>query len=103
MNEIMLVYITMPDEKEAVTLATSLLEKRLAACITMTTGKSMYWWHGKIMDENERLLFVKTTPALIDQLQKEVLAQHPHDIPCIITMPCATHEEFSSYVAQETK
>ena len=61
MSEIVMVYITMPSEEKAKEIVRTLLEKHLIACATMMPCKSMYWWEGKIQDDQELIVFAKTT------------------------------------------
>ena len=61
-NEVMnmsLVYITCRDNSEAEKISRHLLERRLIACANILPVKSLYWWDGRIVDENEVVIFAK--------------------------------------------
>ena len=46
---------------EAESLARALLERRLVACVNIVPGiRSLYWWQGKLEDDGESLLVLKT-------------------------------------------
>ncbi len=63
-----LVYITCKDEEEAVRISKHLLNKRLIACSNMHPIRSMYWWKGKIEDENEVAIIAKTLGKNYDKI-----------------------------------
>jgi len=59
------VLVTTPDADTAARLARTLVEERLAACGNLVPGvRSIYRWEGKVCDEAEVLLILKTTAAL---------------------------------------
>jgi len=63
-------------------LARELVDARLAACVNIIPGvESIYRWEGTIAEEGEKLLLIKTTDERVDELQKQLLARHPYDVP----------------------
>lgn len=77
-----LVLITVPDEDTARKLARSLVEERLAACVNVVGGlTSIYRWEGKVHEDAELLLLVKTTAAALPELEARVQALHPYSVP----------------------
>ena len=76
---------TVPDEEEGQKLARQLVMARLAACVTISAASnSYYWWQGKISEEKEYILFIKTQDSLFPELEKKLLQIHPYDVPEII-------------------
>ena len=58
-----LVVTQMPDRASALTLARSLVESRLAACVSIGAPvESLYHWRGKIETAQEVPVVVKTHP-----------------------------------------
>jgi len=52
----MLVYITTPTDAEAAKIGRALVEERLAACVNLIPAMhSIYWWEGKIEEDEEAL------------------------------------------------
>ncbi len=50
----LLVYVTVPDEREALTLARMLVEARLAAGVNVLPGaRSVYRWQGAVREAGE--------------------------------------------------
>lgn len=83
-----LVYVTAPDEETAIGLARLLLNRRLCGCVNVVPGlRSLYWWEGKLADEAEALLTVKTLPSLVDEVVRAVREAHPYSVPAILVLP----------------
>ena len=88
MSDYGVVFITAASPEEAETIATSLLEKKLAACVNIISAvQSVYWWEGKICREQEVFLLAKTKTHLFPRLASEVKALHSYKVPEIIMLP----------------
>jgi len=87
-SEEIVVYITAPNEDEAVNIAKALVESRLAACVNIVKNiRSIYSWKGKVEDASEVLMIVKTRKALFDKLSNTVMDLHSYDVPEVIAIP----------------
>jgi len=83
-----IVLITTSDEVEAVRIARALVEARLAGCVNIIKDiRSIYNWQGKVEDENEVLMVVKTRESLFDPLMEKVKELHSYTVPEIIALP----------------
>jgi len=81
----MAVLITAPKEEEAVNIAKTLVEEKLAGCINIIRNvRSIYFWQGKIEDDSEVLMIVKTKADLFDKLSERVKSLHSYTVPEII-------------------
>ena len=79
------VVITTPDKEEAVKIVRSLLKERLIACSNILGPvSSLFWWQGKIEEENEFLVFMKSRKSLFERISKRVTELHSYDLPEII-------------------
>jgi periplasmic divalent cation tolerance protein len=78
-----MVYVTCKDEAEARKISLHLLEKRFVACANMFPIKSLYWWKGKIEDDSEAILIMKTQENHKEELIKTIKEMHSYDVPCI--------------------
>jgi len=76
------VYVTAPPERAAA-LARTLVEERLAACVNRVPCDSTHRWDGEIHEDEEAILFVKTTEDRYPDLRARVQELHPDDVPCI--------------------
>ncbi len=82
------VYITAPNEDEAARIAKALVEARLAGCVNIIRNiRSIYNWQGRIEDEPEVLMVVKTQKSLFEELSKKVRELHSYSVPEIIALP----------------
>jgi len=87
-TEEVVVFITAPDEEGAVRIARALVEARLAACVNIIGSvRSIYTWQGKIEDDTEVLLIVKTRGELFEPLSAKVRELHSYSVPEIIALP----------------
>lgn len=87
-SDFLVVFLTCPSEEEASRIAHFLVENRLAACINITSPiRSIYRWEGKIFDEKEYLLIIKTKSQSFEELEKEIKSLHSYTNPEIIGLP----------------
>ncbi|MEO6260249.1 MAG: divalent-cation tolerance protein CutA [Thermoanaerobaculia bacterium] len=77
-----LVLTTVHAAFDAAALARELVEMRLAACVNILPGfRSIYRWEGKVEEEGEQLLLIKTAEGRVDELRRQLLTRHPYDLP----------------------
>jgi periplasmic divalent cation tolerance protein len=97
MPEFIAVLVTCGSEEEALKIAHSLVDERLAACVNLISPvRSFYRWEGKIWDEKEWILIIKTQRRRFEQLEKKVKSLHSYSVPEIISLPIV--EGSSSYL-----
>jgi periplasmic divalent cation tolerance protein len=90
LSDFIVVFVTCGSEEEALKIAHALVEERLAACANMISPlRSIYRWEGKICDEKEWLLLIKTRQSRFEDLAKRVKALHSYSVPEIIALPIA--------------
>ncbi len=98
-----LLYCPVPNIETGRMLAKGLLEKKLCACVNILPQvTSLYPWEGKIVEEVEAVLLIKTTEerakAVSDWLEKH----HPYEIPAILTISLDdAHQPFVNWVKSE--
>lgn len=105
MTEYIVVLITAPKEEDAVKIAKALVESRLAACANIVKNvRSIYRWEGKIEDDSEVLMIVKTKKSLFDKLSKKVKELHEYSVPEVIALPLtAGSEDYLNWLQEETE
>ena len=76
-----------PDQAESV--ARALLERHLVACVNIVPGaRSLYWWQGKLEDERESLLILKTTAdRLVGKVERTMAPDSGSSNPSMRVMP----------------
>jgi periplasmic divalent cation tolerance protein len=71
-------------------LARSLVERRLAACVSVLPGlTSTYRWQGVIRKDEERLLVIKTRADRYEELRSALVEMHPYDVPEVVALSVA--------------
>jgi periplasmic divalent cation tolerance protein len=99
------VYITTADEAEAKRIARAVVEARLAACANvMGSIQSVYRWEGKVCEDNEVALILKTSEERKAELVDRVKQLHSYNTPCIACLPItAGNPGFMEWIADETR
>src|SRR5437868_10183826 len=103
-TDAIVVLTTVASEDEAVTLVRGLLERRLIACGTLfPAARSLYRWQGKIADEHEVVVMLKTRSARLDSLRTAFAELHPYKVPELLALPVeAGTERYLEWINGET-
>jgi len=103
-NQYILVLCTCPSQAVADAIATALLEERLAACVNRLPGiQSMYRWEGRVTQDDEIMLLIKTKADLFGRLEKAIESRHPYETPEIIAVPIiAGSVEYLRWIGEST-
>lgn len=83
-----MVFTTMPDAARAQHLARMLVESHTAACVNVLAGcRSVYRWQGGVETADEIPLMIKTTRSRYTDLERQLRAHHPYELPEIVAIP----------------
>lgn len=75
-------------------IAHDLIERRLVACINVVDAvQSIYAWEGRVTEDREQLLIMKTTDDRVVELREALFAQHPYEVPEFVVLPVASMSE----------
>lgn len=89
---------------DAKRIAMLLVEERLAACVSITPVESYYAWEGKIVEDSERLLVIKTSAARIDELERRLHEIHPYTVPeFIVITPEHVAEPYLAWLLESVR
>jgi len=89
-GDVLLVLTNLPDHATAVTLANTLIEEKVAACVNILGAcQSVYRWQGKVERAQEIPLLIKTTASRYAELEAVIRCWHPYELPEIIAVPVA--------------
>lgn len=87
-TDTLLVLSTCPDADTAQRLARTLVEDRLAACVSILGPvTSIYRWRGAVETAGEVLLLAKTRADRYAALEQAMRALHPYEVPEIVAVP----------------
>jgi periplasmic divalent cation tolerance protein len=90
MTDAVVVLVTAPSADKAAELARTLVEEQLAACGNVLPAlRSIYRWEGKVHDEPEALLILKTRANLFEALRERIVALHPYQLPEVLRLDVA--------------
>jgi periplasmic divalent cation tolerance protein len=103
-QDILVVMVTAPNQEEAARIADHAVRSRYAACATtIPMARSTYWWEGQVVNEQEIVLFMKTTADRFPLLQDTIRKVHSYKVPEIIAIPVSTGlPQYLEWVRSET-
>ena len=83
-----LILTTTDSEESAHRIAAALVEAGEAACVSILPGvRSIYRWQGKVCDEGELLLLIKTIAGQFEAVRTRIRQLHPYQVPEVIALP----------------
>lgn len=86
----LVVLTTVGSAEQAHSIAEALVEQRLAACVNILPSvRSIYRWKGKLWDDEELLLVIKTTTGMFQALREAIRSLHSYELPEVLALPVA--------------
>ena len=103
-TDAIVVFTTVASDEEAVKFVRVLLDRRLIACGTLYAGaRSLYRWQGKVADEREVVVMLKTRSGRLDSLRTAFAELHPYKVPELLALPVeAGSEKYLEWINGET-
>jgi len=103
-TDAIVVLTTVASDEEAVKLVRELLDRRLIACGTLFPGaRSLYRWQGKMADEQEVVLLLKSRSGRLDSLRAAFAELHPYKVPELLAIPVEGGlEKYLDWINSET-
>lgn len=94
MTNKIVVLSTCANAEDADRIARALVEKRLAACVSVVPAlRSYYRWQDRLETSDEVLLVIKTSRELFASLQSEIVKIHGYEVPEILALPIVEGSE----------
>ncbi len=101
-TDAVMILSTAPPE-EAGAIARALIEEHLAACVQIAAIRSLYRWQGRIEDEPEELMLIKTRRHLAGAAIARIRELHSYEIPEAVVIPVETGSpEYLAWLSAET-
>jgi periplasmic divalent cation tolerance protein len=99
----LVVLTTLATDADARALVTALVAARVVACGTLLTGaRSIYRWKGRVTEEAEVVVLLKTDQSKWDALCAAVRERHPYEVPELLALPVARGlDRYLSWLASE--
>jgi len=86
----LVVLVTASSQEEALLIGRRVVEKKLAACVTVVPNvTSIFAWEGTVCEEQEWLLVMKSNADVYDALEDEVQTLHSYEVPEILALSVA--------------
>jgi periplasmic divalent cation tolerance protein len=103
-DQFIIVLTTYPLDKDADSLAATLVEERLAACVNILPPmRSVYRWKDAVERADERQIVIKTTKARVAALEARIRTLHPYDVPEFVVLPIESGSaDYLSWLAENT-
>ncbi len=103
--EYVVVMTTLPADADGPAFGRALLNERLAACVNLLAPMdSVYRWEGRIEEETERQVIIKTTRDRLNALWDRVRELHPYEVPEFIVLAIADgNEAYLKWVGESTR
>lgn len=93
-----IVLTTISAETDGAELARTLVDERLAACVNILPAMtSVYRWKGKVEQEREQQLVIKTTADRLPSLEVRIRELHTYELPEFLVI--AADEGAAAYLA----
>jgi len=93
-DEYIVVLSTLPTESQPVSIGRTLVEERLAACVSiLPVMTSIYRWKEEVEQDAEHQMIIKTTRARLPALWERLRDLHPYDVPEFIVLPIVDGSE----------
>lgn len=97
-GEVVFIYVPFGSRNEAEDVGHYLIEKKLAGCYNLFNISSCYWWEGKVTDDTEFVLIVKTLPEKEERVREVIKEKHPYTVPCIASWRVRVNEEYLEWM-----
>ncbi|MFC1730287.1 divalent-cation tolerance protein CutA [candidate division KSB1 bacterium] len=86
-SEKIVMMVTAASSSEASTIGKAIVEKRLAACCSIIPNiQSIYWWRGKVTEDAEVLLMIKTLKSAEAEIINTIKSMHSYELPEMISL-----------------
>lgn len=86
-NNGVLILTTVADFEVGKKIAEALVNEHLAACVNILPQvDSIYPWKGKICNDKEHILFIKTIEPIIKKVFERIAQLHPYEVPELVAL-----------------
>lgn len=97
------VFTTVGTLDEARTIASTLVHRRLAACVQISEIESFYTWNAAVQNEKEFRILVKTTASQYDAVEAALAEVHSYELPAIYAVAWhAVYAPYADWIAENS-
>ena len=103
MPEIIFVFTTLDSIRDAKNLSKLLVDEKLCACVQIEQVKSVFEWEGKVSEESEIRLTIKSISENYELIEALILEEHPYELSEIVSIPANnSYRPFAEWVADQS-
>ena len=103
MNKVLFLITTVPNQLLAEQIAKELIEVKLAACVSIKEIKSIYKWQGRIEENKEFELTIKSLPENLNELTLIVKSKTTYEVPELIYKIFDSENSYFQWIKESTK
>jgi periplasmic divalent cation tolerance protein len=104
MSRFIQVVTTTDNKKLAEKIAASAIEQQLAACVQISSCRSMYRWQGKVERADEFICVMKSRMDLYPELEQVIRSEHTYEVPEIVATEITTCSSgYRAWLEQELR
>ncbi len=97
-SDLLIVLTTEKNFVNAKKLASKILIKRYAACISFREIESMYYWGDDLQESKEVQLYIKTSKEKFSNLYMEINKSHSYEIPELIYWEISSSDSYKDWM-----
>lgn len=103
-STVSIVLTTLGADADAATIARTLIDERLAACVNiLPVMTSVYRWQGKVEQDREQQIVIKTASDRVAALQARLRQLHPYELPEFLVLDATGSEAYLSWVEESAR
>jgi periplasmic divalent cation tolerance protein len=100
-STVSIVLTTLGADADAATIARTLIDERLAACVNILPPMtSVYRWQGKVEQEREQQIVIKTAQDRVWALQARLRQLHPYELPEFLVLDATASDAYFAWVGE---
>ena len=100
-SDVRVAFTTIGSETDALRLARTLVDERLAACVNVLPAMvSVYRWKGSIEQDNEHQVVIKTSSDRLPALEARLRQIHPYELPEFLVLDVDGGAAYLAWVRQ---
>ena len=100
-STVSIVLTTLGADADAAAIARTLIDERLAACVNILPPMtSVYRWQGKVEQDREQQIVIKTAQDRVRALQARLRELHPYELPEFLVLDATASEAYLAWVGE---
>ena len=103
-STVSIVLTTLGADADATLIARTLIDERLAACVNiLPVMTSVYRWQGKVEQDREQQMVIKTATDRVAALQARLRELHPYELPEFLVLDARGSEAYLAWVGESAR